>query len=259
MTGPAHRDGLHPGQGPDQEPEHGPALKKTPSAKSASLDLLSDILGHKFDHLGLLTRAITHASAEPRAWNAYERLEFLGDRVLGLVVAEHLLDRFPHEREGAIAKRHVSLVRRETLAAVAREIKLGDYLQISRGEDEAGARDSDTILSDAMEAVIGALYLDGGLAAASRFILKFWNPLLELDLRPPQDPKTALQEWAQGQRLPLPVYETVDQTGPAHAPEFTVEVRVEGQPSERATGRSKRLAEQAAAETMLTKVAPHAG
>lgn len=218
------------------------------------LDRLAEILGHSFNHPDILRRAVTHASAEPRAWNAYERLEFLGDRVLALAVAEQLLDRFPHEREGSIAKRHVSLVRRETLAEVAHTIGLGNYLIVSRGEDEAGARASDTILSDAMEAVIGAIYLDGGLEAAQRFILKYWNPLLELDRRPPQDPKTALQEWAQGHRLPLPAYVTVAQTGPAHAPEFTVEVRVEGQEPQRANGKSKRLAEQLAAAAMLEAI-----
>lgn len=221
------------------------------SETDRDLNALAETLGHTFSHPDILRRAVTHASAEPRAWNAYERLEFLGDRVLALAVAEQLLDRFPHEREGSIAKRHVSLVRRETLAEVAHTIDLGRYLIVSRGEDEAGARASDTILSDAMEAVIGALYLDGGLAAAQRFILKQWNPLLELDLRPPQDPKTALQEWAQGRRLPLPVYATIAQTGPAHAPEFTVEVRVEGVHPQRATGKSKRLAEQGAAAAML--------
>ena len=218
------------------------------------LTTLAEILGHRFNNPDILRRAVTHASDEPRAWNAYERLEFLGDRVLALAVAEQLLDRFPHEREGSIAKRHVSLVRRETLAEVAHTIGLGRFLIISRGEDEAGARASDTILSDAMEAVIGALYLDGGLAAAQNFILKHWNPLLEMDLRPPQDPKTTLQEWAQGKRLPLPVYDTVAQTGPAHAPEFTVEVRVEGLAPHRASGRSKRLAEQAAASAMLETI-----
>lgn len=218
------------------------------------IDTLSDVLDHAFGHPDLLRRAITHASAEPRSWNAYERLEFLGDRVLALVVAEQLLDRFPHEREGSIAKRHVSLVRREALAEVARNIELGRYLIVSRGEDEAGSRESEAILSDAMEAVIGALYLDGGLAVVQRFILRHWNPLLEQDLRPPQDAKTELQEWAQGRRLPLPVYKVVQQTGPAHAPEFTVEVQVEGQQRMHAVGKSKRVAEQLAATALLDKV-----
>lgn len=224
------------------------------SEPDRDLSHLAETLGHTFNHPDILRRAVTHASAEPRAWNAYERLEFLGDRVLALAVAEQLLDRFPHEREGAIAKRHVSLVRRETLADVAHTIDLGRYLIVSRGEDDAGARASDTILSDAMEAVIAALYLDGGLAAAQKFILKHWNPLLEMDHRPPQDPKTGLQEWAQGRRLPLPVYTTVEQTGPAHAPEFTVEVVVEGLAPQRASGKSKRLAEQLAAAAMLEAI-----
>jgi len=215
---------------------------------------LTEILSHEFEHIEVLRRAVTHASAEPRAWNAYERLEFLGDRVLALIVAEQLLDRFPHEREGAIAKRHVNLVRREALAQVARSIGLGRFLLLSRGEEEAGSRDSDTILSDAMEAVIGALYLDGGLEAARRFILTEWNRLLELDLRPPQDPKTTLQEWAQGRKLALPRYVTVDQSGPAHAPEFTVHVIVEGQEPTVGIGRSKRLAEQAAAAELVKRV-----
>lgn len=217
---------------------------------------LAEILDHEFEHIEVLRRAVTHASAEPRAWNAYERLEFLGDRVLALIVAEQLLDRFPHEREGAIAKRHVSLVRREALAEVARTIGLGRFLILSRGEDDAGSRGSDTILSDAMEAVIGALYLDGGLEAARAFILTQWNRLLELDLRPPQDPKTTLQEWAQGRKLPLPQYETVTQSGPAHAPEFTVKVIVEGQEPCIGIGRSKRLAEQAAAAALMEAVDP---
>ena len=224
------------------------------TSDDTDLDSLSRILDHRFTHIEVLRRAVTHASAEPRAWNAYERLEFLGDRVLALIVAEQLLDRFPHEREGAIAKRHVNLVRREALAQVARTIDLGRFLILSRGEDDAGSRNSDTILSDAMEAVIGALYLDGGLEAARRFILTEWNRLLELDLRPPQDPKTTLQEWAQGRKLPLPRYVMVEQSGPAHAPEFTVQVLVEGEEPTTGIGRSKRLAEQAAAAELIKRV-----
>ncbi|WP_420565448.1 ribonuclease III [Thalassobaculum sp.] len=224
------------------------------TSDDADLADLAAILNHEFEHTEVLRRAVTHASAEPRAWNAYERLEFLGDRVLALIVAEQLLDRFPHEREGAIAKRHVNLVRREALAQVARTIDLGRFLILSRGEEDAGSRNSDTILSDAMEAVIGALYLDGGLEAARRFILTEWNRLLELDLRPPQDPKTTLQEWAQGRKLALPRYVTVTQSGPAHAPEFTVQVIVEGQEPTTGVGRSKRLAEQAAAAELIKRV-----
>ena len=218
------------------------------------LEQLQAILGHEFRHPDVLRRALTHASAEPRAWNAYERLEFLGDRVLALIVAEHLLDRFPHEREGAIAKRHVGLVRREALTEIAKSMNLGRFLIVSRGEQEAGALESDTILSDALEAVIAALYLDGGLEAARNFILRSWNPLVEAERQPPQDAKTALQEWAQARKLPLPAYETVGQAGPAHAPEFTVRVTVEGHAPETAAGRTKRHAEQAAAATLLTRI-----
>lgn len=224
------------------------------TSDDSDLAALAAILDYEFEHTEVLRRAVTHASAEPRAWNAYERLEFLGDRVLALIVAEQLLDRFPHEREGAIAKRHVNLVRREALAQVARTIDLGRFLILSRGEDDAGSRNSDTILSDAMEAVIGALYLDGGIEAARRFILNEWNRLLELDLSPPQDPKTTLQEWAQGRKLALPHYVTVTQSGPAHAPEFTVQVIVEGQEPTTGIGRSKRLAEQAAAAELIKRV-----
>ncbi|UUX50414.1 ribonuclease III [Nisaea acidiphila] len=220
----------------------------------SDLEDLEELLGHKFGHTDVLRRAVTHASAEPRAWNAYERLEFLGDRVLALVMAEHLLDRFPHEREGAIAKRHVGLVRREALAEVARQIGLGRFLIVSRGETEAGVRESETILSDAMEAVIGALYLDGGLGAAQRFILQCWNPLVEADLRPPQDAKTTLQEWVQARKIPLPTYETIGRDGPAHAPEFTVRVSVQGHGAQTGTGKSKRIAEQDAAGKMIAKL-----
>ncbi|WP_323795872.1 ribonuclease III [Nisaea sp.] len=220
----------------------------------ADLSELEEILGHTFGHTDVLRRAVTHASAEPRAWNAYERLEFLGDRVLALIMAEHLLDRFPHEREGAIAKRHVGLVRREALSEIARQIGLGRFLIVSRGETEAGVRESETILSDAMEAVIGALYLDGGLEAARRFILQGWNPLVEAELRPPQDAKTTLQEWVQARKIPLPTYDTVNRDGPAHAPEFTIRVSVQGHGETTGTGKSKRIAEQDAAGKMIAKL-----
>jgi ribonuclease III len=212
---------------------------------------LQGILGHEFSVPDVLRRAVTHASAAPDVWNAYERLEFLGDRVLGLIVADQLLDRFPREREGEIARRHVQLVRKETLAEVARRLGIGRFLQLSRGEEEAGSRDSESILADVMEAILAALYLDGGLEAARHFVLKHWNPLLEADLEPPRDPKTTLQEWAQGRRHGLPAYTVVAQDGPPHAPEFTISVSVADYPPRTAKGRSKRHAEQAAATLLL--------
>jgi ribonuclease-3 len=214
-------------------------------------DGLEGVLAYEFSDPEILRCAVTHASAEQITANAYERLEFLGDRVLGLVIAERLLERFPQEREGEIARRHVQLVRGETLAEVARRLGIGQFLLISRGEEEAGARDSESILSDVMEALLAALYLDGGLEAARGFILKHWNPLVEADLEPPRDAKTTLQEWAQGRQYPLPCYTMVAQDGPAHAPEFTISVLVGNYPLRNGTGRSKRLAEQAAATLLL--------
>jgi ribonuclease-3 len=222
-----------------------------------ALQAFEAALGHEFERIALLDQALTHRSAikaHGKASGAYERLEFLGDRVLGLVVAEILVHRFPHEQEGELTRRHTALVRRDSLVRVARRIGLGDYLRLSKGEAEAGSRASPTLLADALEAVIAALFLDGGLESARGFIERHWVPLLEEDAIPPRDPKTALQEWAQGQKLPLPTYRTVTVAGPSHKPEFTVAVSVEGYAPEEARGRSKRAAEQAAAEALLGRV-----
>ena len=222
---------------------------------------LSEALGHRFAQPDLLRRALTHPSAigtgarqRDRGQDDYERLEFLGDRVLGLIIADLLFHRFPDESEGALAKRFAMLVRRESLARVAQRIDLGRHLLLSRGEMEAGGRESQTLLGDACEAVIGALYLDGGLEVAAAFVRRHWEPLMAEDLRPPQDAKTALQEWAQGAGLPLPVYRTVRTEGPPHEPLFAVEVQVQGQAPATGTGRSKRAAEQIAAETLLREL-----
>lgn len=215
------------------------------------LSELEVILEHGFSTPEVLRRAVTHASAANEVRNAYERLEFLGDRVLGLVIADQLLDRFSHEREGEIARRHARLVRKETLAEVARHLDIGRFMIISRGEEESGARESESILADVMEAILAALYLDGGLEVARKFIQKHWTPLLEADLEPPSDPKTTLQEWAQGRRHGLPSYTVIAQDGPPHAPEFTISVAVADYPPRTAKGRSKRHAEQAAATLLL--------
>lgn len=212
---------------------------------------LEAVLEYRFKAPEILRRAITHASAAKEVWNAYERLEFLGDRVLGLVIADQLLERFPREREGEIARRHVQLVRKETLAEVARALDIGAYLVLSRGEEEVGARQSESILADVMEAILGALYLDGGLEAARGVVVKHWTPLLEADLEPPRDPKTTLQEWAQARQHGLPSYAVIGQEGPPHAPEFTIQVTVAEFPARTAKGRSKRHAEQAAASLLL--------
>ncbi|MFQ6017607.1 MAG: ribonuclease III [Kiloniellaceae bacterium] len=218
---------------------------------------LAGRLGHRFARPQLLVQALTHPSAATkrgRGDDSYERLEFLGDRVLGLIVADLLLRRFPHETEGALALRHAGLVRRETLAEVARGLGLEAHLRLAKGEDAAGERHNPALLADACEAVIGALYLDAGLGAARALVESLWTPLLESAQKPPQDAKTALQEWAQGRGLPLPSYREVDRSGPPHDPVFTVEVCVEGYPPADGEGRSKRLAEQAAAERLVARL-----
>ncbi|MBH69508.1 MAG: ribonuclease III [Rhodospirillaceae bacterium] len=218
---------------------------------SFKLKSLESLVGHQFKKPEVLKQALTHASVERSSWNVYERLEFLGDRVLGLVIAQTLLHRFPEEREGQISRRYAQLVRRESLAIVAHKINFGNYLLISAGEEAAGARESITILSDALEAVIGALYLDGGLNAAEKFILEHWGPLLELDQEPPLDSKTALQEWAQRRQFDLPRYAVISQAGPAHSPKFIIEVSLGNFQPQRGSGTSKRQAEQMAAKLLF--------
>ncbi len=245
----------------------GARVKATPVIPPAPIELagLESALGHAFAAPGLLVDALTHPSlagvsrtvvsrGERVPGQAYERLEFLGDRVLGLAVAEWLLERFPEEREGNLARRHASLVRREALAVVADAISLGHHLRLSPGEQECGGRANLTILADACEAVIGALYLDGGWEVARRFVRQAWEIQIDATHAPPQDGKTALQEWAQGQGKPLPVYEIVRRSGPAHEPEFEVAVRVEGYPPVHGTGRSRRLAETIAARGLLRQL-----
>lgn len=216
---------------------------------------LAAVLGYEFARPQLLDKALTHASLGERGSAAqaheFERMEFLGDRVLALVVADLLVRRFAQEREGELARRLAALVSREALATVARRIELGRYLRLSRGEDDSGGRDNPGVLADALEAVIAALYQDGGLTVARRFIEREWMPLVDSADGPPRDPKTALQEWAQARGRPLPTYRTVAADGPPHRPVFTVAVTVEGEEEAVASGSSKRVAERAAAEQLL--------
>ncbi len=213
---------------------------------------LATTLGHDFARPDLLQIALTHPSAaQPGEAPSYERLEFLGDRVFGLVVADMLMARFPNENEGDLARRHAPLVSRDSLVAVARGIGLGRFLRMSPGEAGAGTRDSASVMADSLEAVFGALYHDGGLAAAAPVIERLWSPLIAAAPTPPRDAKTALQEWAQGRGRPLPVYRTVATSGPPHKPVFNVEVRVEGLPPATGSGGAKRIAEQDAARALL--------
>ncbi len=223
----------------------------------SALSQLQEQLGHRFADPALLVRALTHpsVSADPsHRGGDYERLEFLGDRVLGLVVAEMLFDRFPEEAEGLLARRLAKLVGKDTLASVAEDLDLGNVMRFAMGEDEKQGRSNPGLLSDACEAVIAALYLDGGLPVAQAFIVQAWRQRIEEDREPPSDAKTELQEWAQGRGLPLPRYSEVDRQGPPHDPLFTISVEVEGKRPQTGTGRSKRAAEQDAAAQLLSLV-----
>lgn len=221
---------------------------------------LAQALGHAFARPSLLEEALTHRSADAHqkgTRQSYERLEFLGDRVLSLVIADLLMARFPREAEGDLSRRHAGLVRREALARIACSIGLGRHVHLSMSEgDGAAGRRNPAILADACEAVIGALYLDGGLEAAARFVTAHWTAIMEEEPIPPQDAKTGLQEWAQGLGRPLPVYRMLGQEGPAHEPLFEVEVEVEGMAPARGEGPSKRVAEQAAAAALLDQIDP---
>ncbi len=211
-------------------------------------------LGYTFQQPERLTQALTHSSAAERRVMSNERMEFLGDRVLGLVIAEMLLEAFADEEEGDLGYRFTALARREALARVARDIGLGDHIRLSEGERDTGGAEKEGVLANACEAVIAALYQDGGLKPAEAFIRAYWRPMLEEDTRPRKDPKTALQEWAQAAGRPLPQYRVISREGPDHAPEFTVEVSLTGEDAAIGTGAAKRAAEQAAAETMLAQL-----
>jgi ribonuclease-3 len=233
----------------------------------ASRDDLAEATGHHFSRPELLTEALTHPSAvvPPRrqgrrrapANPGYERLEFLGDRVLGLVVADLLWRRFEREPEGDLTRRMTHLVRRDALAGVAMTIGLDRHLVLSRSEAAAGTARNPGILADVCEAVIAATYIDGGYAAAFDFVRRWWEPLIEAMAAPPSDPKTALQEWAQARGFGLPAYRLVETTGPDHAPRFTVAARVAELEEASATASSKRAAETAAAAALMERVAGH--
>ena len=214
------------------------------------------ILGHVFHHPSLLAEALTHRSAaqgkgRPRVSN--ERLEFIGDRVLGLVMAEWLAERFPREQEGDLGRRLAYLVSQPVLAGVAETVGLAARLSVSPGEAKAGVAKRATVLADALEAALGALYLDGGLDAARDFVRRAWNDAMIVQADPPKDAKTALQEWAQKRGLDLPAYSIDRRSGPPHAPEFTVSVTV-GSSAGNGTAGSRRAAEQLAAEALLVRL-----
>jgi ribonuclease III len=226
-----------------------------PRSRKTALQDLSARLGHEFSDPAWLKLALTHASAraglKPDQDN--ERLEFLGDRVLGLAVAELLADTFPKAREGELARWFNQLVRAETCAEVAQQWALGDFILMSGGEAGSGGRRKKTILANTCEAVLGAVFADASYDAAKEIVRRFWQPqFATLELAAP-DAKSLLQEWAQGRGLPLPRYLEVAREGPDHAPRFTAEVQIEGLSPERGQGANKREAEQAAALAVLLR------
>ena len=226
------------------------------SERAEQLLVLEQKIGYQFTDVHWLELALAHPSINLHDADAenYERLEFLGDRVLGLVIATMLFDQFPDEDEGALARRHAGLVCGDTLAKVAGKLELGRYITLTKGEAEQGGRDNSSTLENVCEALIGAMYKDGGFAVAEDFIVRHWKALLLEVTAPPIDAKTALQEWAQKQGYSLPKYKEVSRTGPAHAPEFVIRVTV-GEYAAEATALNKKQAEKLAAEVLLGMVA----
>ncbi|MGB5556968.1 MAG: ribonuclease III [Paracoccaceae bacterium] len=220
----------------------------------ADLQAFCARIGHEFQDAELLIRAVTHASISSETRPDNQRLEFLGDRVLGLVVAEALFEADRGATEGQMAPRFNALVRKETCADVAREVDLGAVLRLGRSEMVSGGRRKEALLADAMEAVIAAVYLDAGLGAARAMIRALWRARIAAVEDDARDAKTALQEWAQARGQVPPVYAEISREGPDHAPVFTIEARLASGEAERAEAPAKRQAEQAAAKALLQRV-----
>ncbi|SPH16595.1 Ribonuclease 3 [Defluviimonas aquaemixtae] len=221
---------------------------------STDLQAFAARIGHDFRRPELLVRAVTHASIATPTRPDNQRLEFLGDRVLGLVMAEALLAADKAATEGQLAPRFNALVRKETCAEVAREVALGEVLKLGRSEMMSGGRRKEALLGDALEAVIAAVYLDGGFDAARALVLKLWGKRIVTVEADARDAKTTLQEWAQARGLPPPTYEEIGREGPDHQPLFTVEARLATGEAERARSGAKRQAEQAAAKALLARM-----
>jgi len=230
--------------------------------ENQNLTGLLEKIKYDFKNEDLLRDALTHPSIAGLKRNkknkvsSYERLEFLGDRVLGLVIAHWLYELYPNVNEGELAKRHSSLVNRDALRDVGSKIEIEKYLRHIKATGKNINRQNLSSISDGMESIIGAIYLDGGLLPAENFIKEYWHDAI-LIKQAPSDPKTQLQEYAQGKSLPLPVYNEVSRTGPAHAPVFVIEVSIEGFEAVNAKGISKRMAEKEAAILLLKEIEKH--
>ncbi|MEM9704714.1 MAG: ribonuclease III [Pseudomonadota bacterium] len=221
----------------------------------AEIKALQERLGYTFKDPELLVRAVTHSSLSGggNKLKDLERLEFLGDRVLGLLTAEALWRKYPNMKEGDLAPRLNAMVRKESCAKAAKAWNVGSALRLSEQEDNAGGRKKTGILGDACEAILGALYIDGGLPAAEGAFDLFWTPNIDALTKRFRDPKTELQEWSQAKGIGAPSYRVLNHEGPAHRPAFTVEVQVEGFSAATANGGSKRAAQAAAAEIFLVR------
>jgi ribonuclease III len=229
------------------------AARKAATAEHAAIEAR---IGHKFADSNLLTTAITHVSAlkpQRKRGDSYQRLEFLGDHVLGLIVSDMLYRAFPNADEGEMSKRLADLVRKESCADVAKSLGLTDDIKLGAVGAGASARLRKSVLGDICEAVIGAIFLDGGYAAAAAFVERNWTERMRKPRQPLRDPKTVLQEWAQGKGLPTPVYREVERTGPHHDPQFRVAVDLPGLAPAEGVGGSKRAAEKVAASAMIAR------
>jgi ribonuclease-3 len=214
-------------------------------------DFVSAKLGHKPKDPAMFERALTHSSLGP---DSYERLEFLGDRVLGLIIGRWLYERFESEPEGQLSRRHNALVARETCAEVGRELGLPPLIRLGKQAREDGASNSDNVVGDVVEALIGALLLDGGLDVADAFVRRAWGPHLDTQSGAPFHPKSALQELAAARGLATPIYEIAGRSGAQHAPRFTVRVAIRNAGEASADGSSKQEAETAAATALLEQL-----
>jgi ribonuclease III len=235
-----------------------PIARETPKRRARVTADFEERLGYRFRDSALLEQALTHISALSGTRNraaSYQRLEFLGDHVLGLVVSDMLFRAFPKADEGEMSRRLADLVRREACADVGRALALGETIRLGASEANAGGRSRTAILADVCEALIGAIFVDGGYPAAAAVIERLWGARMRAPARPLRDSKTALQEWAQARGLPTPTYREIERKGPDHNPEFRVLVELPNLTPAEGMGRSKRAAEQAAAAEMLN----HAG
>jgi ribonuclease-3 len=257
-----------PPQGSSAEEAASPPARSTPTAAASDGQKdarprrrrgdgsLEDRISYRFADLALLDSALSHISALKGVryrGGSYQRLEFLGDHVLGLVISDMLFRAFPRADEGELSRRLADLVRKETCAEIARAIDLGAAVRLGASEANAGARNRPAILADVCEALIGAVYLDGGFVAAEALIGRLWQARMKTKAEPLRDPKTVLQEWAQGRGLPTPAYREIARSGPDHDPQFRVAVQLPHLAPAEGSGRSKRAAEQAAAAAMMKR------